>query len=106
MTLPDKLHTTVRPESSSNLNERLRQKVIQGDRIEEYQNVIDRIVSIIESEAELCEYECSLNRCCIAGYDENPELRKAIKDYFDNEMVFMEEYDTHLYFSWKRQKGI
>lgn len=106
MTLPDKLHATVRPESGSNLNERLRRKVVQGrlDRIKEYQNIIDRIVSILESEAELCEYECSLNRCCIDGYDENPELRRAIRDYFERENVFMEEYDTHLYFSWKRQK--
>lgn len=104
--LPDKPHATVRPKSDSNLNERLRQKVVQGrlDRIKEYQNVIDRIVHILESEAELCEYECSLNRCCIDGYDENPELRRAIRDYFESENVFMEEYDSYLYFSWKRQK--
>jgi len=103
MTLPDKPHATVRPGSGSNLNERLKQKVIQGrlDRIKEYQNVIDRIVSILEVRAELCEYEVSLDRCCIAGYDENPELRKAIKDYFDNEMVLMQEYNSYLYFNWK-----
>jgi len=104
MTLPDKPHATVRPESCCNLKDRLRQKVTQGrlDRIKEYQDVIDRIVIILESRAELCKYEVNLDRCCVAGYDENPELRKAIKDYFDNEGVFMKEYDTHLHFSWKQ----
>ena len=76
------------------------------DRIKEHQDVIDRIVIILESRAELCNYEVNLDRCCIEDYDENPELRRAIRDYFESENVFMEEYDTHLYFSWKRQKGI
>lgn len=104
--LPDKPHATVRPKSDSNLNERLRQKVVQGrlDRIKEYQNVIDRIVSILESEAEDCSYECCINKSYLEGYDKDSEMRQAVEDYFENEMVFMKEYDSYLYFSWKRQK--